>query len=134
MKVKTARRKSTGRPKKAEQTVEGYVASAPESSRKAFNQLLAAVRSAVPSDAIEVLSYGIPAFKTDRVIVWFAAFTNHCSLFPTSSIIAAFKTDLQRFRTSKGTIHFPLDKAVPAALVKKLVKARVAQVAGAKGR
>jgi len=134
MKAKTARRKSIGRSKKAEQTVEGYVARAPESSRKTFNQLRAAVRAAVPSDAVEILSYGIPAFKTDRVIVWFAAFADHCSLFPTSSIIAAFKTDLQKFSTSKGTIHFPLDKAVPAALVKKLVKARVAQVAGGKGR
>ncbi len=134
MKAKTTRRKSTRRSKKADKTVEGYVATIPESSRKTFNQLHAAVRSAVPSDAVEILSYGIPAFKTDRVIVWFAAFADHCSLFPTSSIIAAFKTDLQKFHTSKGTIHFPLDKAVPAALVKKLVKARVAQVARAKGR
>ncbi len=59
--------------------------------------------------------------------MWFAAFSNHCSLFPTASVIAAFKNELKGFSTSKGTIHFPTDKPLPIALVKKLVKARVAQ-------
>jgi len=59
--------------------------------------------------------------------VWFAAFSNHCSLFPTSSIVAAFKKELEGFSTFKGTIQFPTEKPLPTALVKKLVKARVAQ-------
>ena len=59
--------------------------------------------------------------------MWFAAFSNHCSLFPTAAVIEAFKKELKGFSTSKGTIQFPTDKPLPAALVKKLVKARVAQ-------
>ena len=62
------------------------------------------------------------------MLVWFAAFSDHCSLFPTASVIEAFKKELAGFRTSKGTIHFPTDKPLPAALIKKLVKTRVAQV------
>ena len=87
----------------------------------------AAIRSAVPPEAIETISYRIPAFKHKGVLVWFAAFSEHCSLFPTASVIDAFRNELKGFRTSKGTIHFPLDKPLPVALIKKLVKARVAQ-------
>jgi uncharacterized protein YdhG (YjbR/CyaY superfamily) len=87
----------------------------------------ATIRSAVPPDAIEIISYGIPAFKHDRVLVWYAAFSNHCSLFPTAAVIEKFKNELKGFSTSKGTIHFPIDKPLPTALIKKLVKARVAQ-------
>jgi uncharacterized protein YdhG (YjbR/CyaY superfamily) len=66
--------------------------------------------------------------------VWFAAFSSHCSLFPTASVIEAFKDELKGFSTSKGTIHFPTGKPVPAALIKKLVKARVAQIESKKRR
>ncbi len=59
--------------------------------------------------------------------MWFAAFSNHCSLFPTASVVEAFKNELKAFSTSKGTIHFPTDKPLPTGLVKKLVKARVTQ-------
>ncbi len=87
----------------------------------------AAIRSALPADTTEVISYGIPAFKHKKVLVWFAGFTNHCSLFPTASIIEAQKDELRAFTISKGTIQFPLDKPIPTALVQKLVKARVAE-------
>jgi uncharacterized protein YdhG (YjbR/CyaY superfamily) len=69
----------------------------------------------------------MPAFKHKGVLVWFAAFSDHCSLFPTASVIEAFKKELKGFSTSKGTIHFPTDRPLPVALVRKLVKARVAQ-------
>jgi len=85
------------------------------------------IRSVVPRAATETISYGIPAFKHNKVLVWFAAFSNHCSLYPTASVIEAYKNDLKGFTTSKGTIHFPIDKPLPTALIKKLVKARVAQ-------
>jgi uncharacterized protein YdhG (YjbR/CyaY superfamily) len=62
------------------------------------------------------------------LLVWFAAFSSHCSLFPTASVVEAFKNELKGFSISKGTIQFPTDKPLPAALVKKLVKARVAQI------
>jgi uncharacterized protein YdhG (YjbR/CyaY superfamily) len=61
------------------------------------------------------------------VLVWFAAFSEHCSLFPTAAIIEKFKNELKPFSTSKGTIQFPTNKSLPTALIKKLVKARVAQ-------
>lgn len=81
----------------------------------------------MPPQAIETIRYGIPAFKHKRVLVWFAAFSNHCSLFPTAPAVEAFKRELKGFCTSKGTIQFPTDKPLPTALVKKMVKLRVAQ-------
>ena len=87
----------------------------------------AVIRSAVPPEATETISYGIPAFKYKGVLVWFAAFRDHCSLFPTASVVEAFKNELKGFSTSKGTIQFPTDKPLPIALVKKLVRARVTE-------
>ena len=93
-----------------------------------------AIRSAAPPEATETISYGMPAFKYKGVLVWFAAFSNHCSLFPTASVVEAFKNELKGFSTSKGTIHFPTDKPLPTALVKKLVRARVSQIESKKRR
>jgi uncharacterized protein YdhG (YjbR/CyaY superfamily) len=92
-----------------------------------LNKVRAAIRSAVPPEATETISYQIPAFKYNGVLVWFAAFRNHCSFFPTASVIEACKSELKGFTLSKGTIQFPTDKPLPAALVKKMVKLRVAQ-------
>src|SRR4029077_21014067 len=75
-----------------------------------------------------------PAFKYKGVLVWFAAFSNHCSLFPTASVVEAFKNELTGFSTSKGTIQFPTNKPLPTALVQKLVKARLAQIESKKRR
>src|SRR5579862_1210761 len=115
--------KSSGAPK----NVEEYLAGVPEPARATLNKMREAIRSALPPEATETISYRIPAFKCKRVLVWFAAFSDHCSLFPTASVIEAFKRELKGFSTSKGTIQFPTDKPLPIALVKKLVKARIAQ-------
>jgi uncharacterized protein YdhG (YjbR/CyaY superfamily) len=88
----------------------------------------AAIRAAAPRGATETISYGIPAFKYNGVLMWYAAFAKHCSLFPTASVIKAFKNELKGYSISKGTIQFPTDKPLPSALVKKMVKARVAQI------
>ncbi|QNI34805.1 DUF1801 domain-containing protein [Alloacidobacterium dinghuense] len=85
----------------------------------------AAIRSVVPRESTEVISYGIPAFKHKTVLVWYAAFANHCSLFPTASVIETFKDELEAFTISKGTIQFPINKPLPIALIKKIVKLRV---------
>jgi len=77
---------------------------------------------------VEIISYQIPAFRTKKVLVWYAGFSKHCSLFPTASVIEEFKDDLAGFTVSKGTVQFPIERALPTALIKKLVKARVAQV------
>ena len=91
------------------------------------------------SEVAEVLSYGIPAFGIETpqykgIVMWYAAFSDHCSLFPTASVIQAFKKELKDYRVSKGTIQFSGDKPLPAALLKKMVKARLAEMEGKKRR
>jgi uncharacterized protein YdhG (YjbR/CyaY superfamily) len=107
------------------QNVDEYLAAAPEPARSMLIKMRAAIRSALPAEATEVISYQIPAFKLKKVLVWFAAFQEHCSLFPTAAILEQFKDQLAGFKTSKGTVQFPLDKPLPVALVKKLVMARL---------
>jgi uncharacterized protein YdhG (YjbR/CyaY superfamily) len=127
-KVKSGTRQSVAKAKTQKpKNVDEYLARVPEPARATLQKMRAAIRSAVPSQATETISYGIPAFKHEKVLVWFAAFSDHCSLFPTASVIDAFKDELKPFSTSKGTIHFPMDKPLPTTLIKKLVKARVAQ-------
>ncbi len=126
-KANSGDRGSAAKGNVAPKNVDEYLAGVPEPARSTLNKIRAAIRSAVPPEATETISYRIPMFKYKGPLVWFAAFSNHCSLFPTASVIEAFKNELKGFHTSKGTIHFPVDKPLPAALVKKLVKARVAQ-------
>jgi len=127
-KVKSGNRSSAAKSDGAPKNVDEYLARVPEPARSTLNKIRAAIRCAVPPEATETISYGMPAFKYKGVLVWFAAFSNHCSLFPTASVVDAFKDELKGFSTSKGTIQFPIDKPLPAALVRRLVKARVAQV------
>ena len=112
------------------QSIDQYMAGVPEPARTTLKKMRTAIRSALPSDATETISYRIPAFKRKNILVWFAAFSDHCSLFPTASVIAEFKDELKGYTTSKGGIHFPVDKPLPTALVRKLVKARMAQNEG----
>ena len=108
--------------------VDKYLAGVPEPARSTLNKMRVTIRSAVPAEATEAISYQIPTFKYKGSLVAFAAFSNHCSFFPMSmAVIRAFKNDLKSFDTSKGTIRFPLEKPLPAGLVKRIVKARVAE-------
>ena len=116
-------KKGSGVPKNTDE----YIAKVPEPARTTLKKIRAVIRSVVPREATETISYGIPAFKHNGVLVWFAAFSKHCSLFPTASVIEAFKHELKGYTISKGTIQFPVDKPLPATLVKRLVKARIAQ-------
>jgi uncharacterized protein YdhG (YjbR/CyaY superfamily) len=111
----------------APKNIDAYLAGVPEPARTTLNKIRAAIWSALPPEATETISYRIPAFKYKGILVWFAAFSDHCSLFPTASIVETFKNDLKGYFTSKGTIQFPVDRPLPTALVKKIVKARVAQ-------
>ena len=108
--------------------MEDYLAAVPEPARSTLNKIRATIQSVLPKDATEVISYGIPAFKCKKIVVWYAAFSNHCSLFPTASVIARFKDELKGYTISKGTIQFPIDKPLPATLLKKIVKARLADI------
>jgi uncharacterized protein YdhG (YjbR/CyaY superfamily) len=112
----------------ASKDVDKYLAAVSEPARSTLNTIRATIRSAVPPEATEGISYGIPVFKYKGALVWFAAFSNHCSVFPGSrAVIAAFKDELKDYQTSKGTIRFPVDKPLSATLVRKLVKARIAE-------
>ena len=128
MTAKRSQGTRTAKRKTASTTVEEYLSKIPKPSRATFLALRKAVRSAAPREAVEVISYGIPALKQDRILVWYAAFSNHCSLFPTNSVIEEFEEELEAFKTSKGTIQFPVDRRLPTTLIKKIVKARVASL------
>src|ERR1700687_255599 len=133
-KVKSGNRGSAAKGSGAPKDVDEYLAGVPKPARGTLNKIRAAIRSAAPPEATEAISYGMPTFKYKGSLVWFAAFSNHCSLSPTASVIEAFKNELRGFSTPKGTIHSPTDKPLPTALVKKLVKARVAQIESKKRR
>ena len=128
--MKTAKSKhqkaatKSGTPK----SVDGYLAGVLEPGRTTLGKMRAMILSAAPVGTEEIISYGIPAFRYKGVLVWIAAFADHCSFFPTAAVIEAFRAELKRYAVSKGTIQFPLNKPMPAALVKKMVKLRVAQV------
>jgi uncharacterized protein YdhG (YjbR/CyaY superfamily) len=133
-KVKSSNRSSPAKSQGAPKNIDEYLAGVPEPARGTLNKIRAAIRSAAPPEATETVSYRIPAFKHKGVLVWFAAFSDHCSLFPTASVIEAFKSELKGFTISKGTIQFPMDRPLPAALIRKIVKLRVAQVESKKRR
>lgn len=126
-KVKPMNRGSAAKGNVAPSNVDEYLAGVPEPARSTLSKVRAAIQSALPPEATETISYRIPAFKYKGSLLWFAAFKDHCSLFPGASVIEAFKNELKDFHTSKGTIHFPVDKPPSAALLKKLVKARIAE-------
>ena len=119
---------SSGTAAAAPKAVDEYLARVPEPARTTLNKIRAIIRSVVPPETTEALSYGMPAFKYKGPLFGYAAFSNHCSLFPMgASVITAFQQELKGFETSKGTIRFPVERPPSAALIKKLVKARIAQ-------
>jgi uncharacterized protein YdhG (YjbR/CyaY superfamily) len=106
-------------------SVEAYLAAQPEPARAVLNQVRAIIRAALPPEAEEAISYSIPAFKLNgRVIIYFAAWKHHYSLYPlTSAIKAAFtESELSPYPMSKGTIRFPLNEPIPTALIEKITK------------
>ncbi len=114
------------RGKVAPKTVDEYLANTPEPAQSTLKHIRVVIRSVVPAETTEVISYGIPMFKYRGMLVGYAAFKKHCSLFPTGSgVLDRFEKELKGHRTSKGTIQFPSDKPLPDVLVKKIVRARV---------
>jgi uncharacterized protein YdhG (YjbR/CyaY superfamily) len=107
-------------------TVDEYLAQTPEPARSTLKHMRAVIRSVVPTEATEVISYNMPMFKFNGMLVGYAAFKDHCSLFPTgSSVIEQFAEELKSYSRNKGTIRFPADSPLPDALLKKIVRARV---------
>lgn len=114
-------------------TIDDYLAELPEDARAVLQQLRVAIRAAAP-DTTETISYAMPTFKyRGRALVGFAAFKNHCSLFPYSrKVMTVHREELEPFDTTgKGpTIRFSADQPLPAALVGKLVQTRIAEIEG----
>jgi uncharacterized protein YdhG (YjbR/CyaY superfamily) len=127
---KTENRKARKIPK----TIEAYLERVPEPARTTLNKVRSVIRSVAPAESTEGISYGIPTFKYKGMLASFAAFSDHCSLFPGAGPVAAFKNELKNFETAKGTIRFAPDKPPPASLLKRMVKARIAENERNKGR
>jgi uncharacterized protein YdhG (YjbR/CyaY superfamily) len=116
----------------AAKDVESYLAATPEAMPTALERLRQTIKAAAPQ-ATEAISYRIPTYKQNGHLVGFAAFKEHCSFFVMSpSVMNAYKDELKAYGTSKGTIRFLAEKPLPAALVKKLVKARIEENEGKK--
>lgn len=107
-------------------SIDQYLADQPEEIRILLEKLRHTILSTAPG-AVEIISYGMPAFKLDgRLLVGFAAFKNHCSFFPWNGhTVDVFREELKNYHTSKGTIQFTLQKPLPVTLIKKIVKARI---------
>src|SRR5205823_15046892 len=116
-----------GKPK----TIDQYLAALSDDKRTALEKLRKTIRAAAPN-AEECISYQLPAFRLNGMLVAFGATANHCAFYPMStSTVEAHKNELKEYDTSKGTIRFQPEKPLPAALVRKLVKARIAENRGA---
>jgi uncharacterized protein YdhG (YjbR/CyaY superfamily) len=108
-------------------TVSQYIASYPKDVQKKLREMRGAIKSYAPG-AIEGLKWSMPAFSYDRILVTFAGFKNHIGFYPTPSAITAFKKDLAKYKTARGSVQFPHDKPLPLALIKKITKFRAKEL------
>ena len=107
--------------------VDEYLARVPEPARSTLQKIRSTIRSVAPAEATEAISYGIPTFQYKGGLMGYAAFSEHCSLFPMDGrLVEEFREELKSFQTSKGTIRFPIERPPSATLIKKLVNARIA--------
>jgi len=111
------------------ESVDGYIASFPPGVQSRLKKMRGAIRAAAPT-ARETISYGMPAFRLNGPLVYFAAFRDHISFFPTSSGIIMFQEELSTYETSKATVRFPMDEPIPFDLVKRIVEYRVKENLG----
>jgi uncharacterized protein YdhG (YjbR/CyaY superfamily) len=116
-------------------SVEDYLAALPDDTRDALETLRATIKAAAP-EATETISYQMPAFRQDgRFLVSYAAFKDHCSLFPASyAVMASLEKELKPYVSGKGTIRFTVDQPLPGALVTKIVKLRIEENAAPRRR
>lgn len=109
-------------------TIDSYIEQFPVNTQHQLQQLRGIVSTLVP-DATETISYGMPAFKLNKVLVYFAGYKNHIGLYPHASPIIKFAAELAPYKTSKGAIQFPIDKKLPVRLIQKIVKFRLKELA-----
>jgi uncharacterized protein YdhG (YjbR/CyaY superfamily) len=111
-------------PKKVFKTIDEYIATFPREVQHVLEEMRQTIRDSAP-EAEETISYNMPAFKQNGILVWFAAFKNHIGFYPKVSALEAFKEKLTAYEVSKGTVRFPLNKPIPYDLVKEIVRFRV---------
>jgi uncharacterized protein YdhG (YjbR/CyaY superfamily) len=104
--------------------IDEYHSLFPEDIQKILEQIRQAIKQAAP-DSTETISYGMPAFKKNKVLVYYAIHKDHIGFYPTPSPIVHFKKELEKFKTSKGAIQFPINKPLPLTLIKNIVKFRL---------
>jgi uncharacterized protein YdhG (YjbR/CyaY superfamily) len=105
-------------------TVDEYFSILPEQARTALEQLRQTIKNTAP-EAEEAISYQMPAFRFHGILVYYAAFKNHYSLFPMTKALEVFKEDIKGYETTKGTIHFSYGKPLPVKLIKEIIQYRV---------
>ncbi|OPY32521.1 MAG: hypothetical protein A4E32_01103 [Methanomassiliicoccales archaeon PtaU1.Bin124] len=110
----------------ASTNIDEYISSFPENVQKIMQELRRVIREAAP-DAKECISYQMPAFEQNGILVYFAGFKNHIGFFPTAEGKAAFEEELKKYKGGKGTVQFPLDRPIPYDLVRRIVIHRVQQ-------
>ena len=109
---------------KKPEDINEYISSFPEESQKILEDVRETIQKAAP-EAKEVISYGMPAFKGNKVLVWFAGYKNHIGFYPYPTALAAFKKEISQFKSSKGAVQFPIGEPMPLDLIIRMVKFRV---------
>lgn len=106
---------------KKKESVREYISLFPLSTQKKLKQLRALIKKTAPK-AAESISYGMPSYKLNGPLVYFAAYKNHIGFYPTPAPILAFEKDLKKYKSSKGAVQFPLDQKLPISLIGKMIK------------
>ncbi len=117
---------------KAYETVDQYIRSFPGPVRAKLERLRKLVHEVVP-EVEEKISYGMPAFTRNGTLVWFAAHTQHIGFYPTARGMARFKSELSKYKSSKGAVQFPMDEPLPLGIIRRIVAFRARETAGKSG-
>jgi len=107
-------------------SIDDYISGFPEPIQSLLQEIRATVKRAAP-EAEEVISYGMPAFRQNGMLVYFAAFKNHIGFYPAPAGIEAFREELSAYKSTKGSVHFPFDKPLPVGLISSIVTFRLSQ-------
>lgn len=105
-------------------TVDEYIAQFSPQTQRTLQQVRALIKKTAP-DAEEVISYAMPGYKWNGMLVWFAGYGHHLGFYPMPSALTAFKSELSKYKSSKGAVQFPLDQKIPVALITKIIKYRM---------
>ena len=114
-------------------SIDDYIDQFPEDVKAILQQVRKVISESAPG-ATEKISYGMPGFSQNGMLVWFGGYTNHIGFYPTGEGVAAFKNQLSAYKTSKGAVQFPLDQPIPYDLIRKIVKHRVEENSQKKGK